>query len=156
MSIDTGIAKTDREDIAETLMHVLADTYSLYLKTQGCHWNIVGSEFPQLHEMFELQYRELADAVDVIAERIRALASTAPASFAEFARLSSIPDEDDTPEAREMLRRLLDGHEMLTRVTRMAVPRAAQADDYVTVDVLTERMRAHEQAAWMLRSTIHA
>jgi starvation-inducible DNA-binding protein len=156
MDIGTGIGEVERKDVAESLAHLLADTYTLYLKTQGCHWNVTGPSFPQLHEMFERQYRELAEAVDDIAERIRALGSPPPSSLQELNRLSSIPDGPTPVSAPDMLRSLLIGHEALARTSRSFMGLAQQADDNATADLLTERMRAHEKTAWMLRSTLTA
>lgn len=156
MDIGTGIGEVERKDIAESLVHLLADTYALYAKTQSYHWNVTGPSFPQLHELFERQYRELAEAVDVIAERIRALGFTAPSSLAELGRMSSIPDGPTPTDATDMLRNLLIGHEVLARAGRSFVGLAEHGRDHVTVDLLTERIRAHEQAAWMLRSTLTA
>jgi starvation-inducible DNA-binding protein len=154
MDIATGIGDIERKDLAESLAHLLADTYTLYLKTHGYHWNVAGPAFPQLHDMFERQYRELAEAVDEIAERIRALGHPAPSSYGELARLSSIPDGPLPPEASNMLRTLQTGHETLARTSRGFIGLAEQAGDHATADLLTERMRAHEKTAWMLRSTV--
>ena len=156
MDVGTGIGEVERKDIAEALAHLLADTYTLYAKTQCCHWNVIGPSFPQLHELFERQYRELAEAVDVIAERMRALGFSAPSSLPELGRMSSIPDGPTPTDASDMLRNLLIGHEMLARASRNFVGLAEHGRDHVTVDLLTERMRVHEQAAWMLRSTLVA
>ena len=150
---DTGITAEARKEIAEGLSGLLADTYTLYLKTHGYHWNVTGPMFRTLHVMFEEQYVELGAAVDDIAERIRALGSHAPASFAEFTALSDIPEADGVPEALEMVRDLVDGHETLIKGARELVALAEEADDVATADLVTTRIDAHEKTAWMLRST---
>lgn len=143
------------QQIADELTHLLADTYTLYLKTQNFHWNVTGPFFPQLHKLFEEQYIELADAVDVIAERIRALGGHAPASFSEFQKLSSLKDETNKNiEAMTMVSKLLDDHDTLAHHLLIIFDKAEQADDQGTVDMLTERLRAHEKMAWMLRSSL--
>jgi starvation-inducible DNA-binding protein len=133
---------------------LLADTYALYLKTHMYHWNVTGPSFHSLHMMFEEQYLELRDAVDVIAERIRALGEFAPGSYAEFARLSSVPDEEGVPDAVEMVRRLAAGHEALVRGARPLVTKAENAGDVATADLVTQRITTHEKTAWMLRSSV--
>lgn len=153
MDIDTGIEESARKDIAEALSRLLADTYTLYLKTHGYHWNVTGPMFRSLHLMFEEEYMELRDAVDVIAERIRALGLLAPGSYTEFAKLSSIGDEEGAPEAMEMVRRLVHGNEAVIRTAREVVAAAEGAGDVATADLATERIEIHEKTAWMLRST---
>jgi starvation-inducible DNA-binding protein len=153
---DLGIADADRLAIAEGLSRLLADTYSLYLRTHKYHWNVTGPMFQTLHLMFETQYNELALAVDLIAERIRALDVLAPGSYAEFARLSSIPDDADTPPATEMIRRLVEGQEAVVRTARTLFPIVDAAHDEPTADLLTQRMQVHEKTAWMLRSLLAA
>jgi starvation-inducible DNA-binding protein len=153
MEVDTGIPTPAREEIAQGLSRLLADTYSLYLKTHGYHWNVTGPMFRSLHLMFEEQYVELADAVDVIAERIRALGHLAPGSYGEFSKLTTIPDEDETPEAMEMVRRLVKGHEAVIRTARELVRVAEDGGDVATADLATERLEVHEKTAWMLRAT---
>jgi starvation-inducible DNA-binding protein len=152
MKVDIGIEEESRKEIAERLAAVLADTYTLYLKTHGYHWNVTGTNFPSLHVMFEQQYMDLRDAADEIAERIRALGSFAPGSYAELARLSSIPDEEGVPTAEEMVRRLADGHQTLVRSARPLIAKADAVDDVATADLVTQRIQIHEKTAWMLRS----
>lgn len=150
--IDIGIDAEGRERIAGGLSELLADTYTLYLKTHNYHWNVTGPLFATLHTMFEVQYTELAAAVDQIAERIRALGLPAPGSYREFAALSSIDEDDDRPSAEEMMRRLVVGQETVVRTARAVFPLADQAGDEPTADLLTQRMQVHEKTAWMLRS----
>ena len=154
LTIDIGIKGKDREKIVSGLSRVLADTYTLYLKTHNFHWNVTGPMFNTLHLMFETQYNELALAVDLIAERIRALGAPAPASYHEFSRLSSVPEEDDRPDATEMIRRLVAGQETVARTARSIFPIVEQAHDEPTADLLTQRMQIHEKNAWMLRSLL--
>lgn len=154
MKIDIGIAKTDRKQIADGLSRLLADSYTLYLKTHNYHWNVEGPMFNTLHLMFETQYTELAEAVDVIAERIRALGFPAPGSYAEFQALTSVDQEEGVPAAEEMIRGLVKGHETVVRTAREVLPKAQKADDEPSVDLLVERMRLHEKTAWMLRSMV--
>lgn len=150
--IDIGIDAEGRKRITDGLSELLADTYTLYLKTHNYHWNVTGPLFATLHAMFETQYMELALAVDLIAERIRALGEPAPATYREFAALSSITEDEDHPSAEEMMRRLVAGQETVVRTARTAFPIAEQAGDQPTVDLLTQRMQVHEKTAWMLRS----
>lgn len=152
--IDIGINKSNREDIAEGLSHLLADSYTLYLKTHNFHWNVTGPMFATLHTLFEEQYTELAAAIDVIAERIRALGVYAPGSFKQFADLSSIDEETGNPDAEEMIRQLVEGQEAVVRTARKVLPIAGDVDDEPTVDLLTQRMQIHEKNAWMLRSLL--
>lgn len=154
MKIDTGLADTDREEIASGLSHLLADTYVLYLKTHGYHWNVTGPLFRTLHLMFEEQYMELREAVDVIAERIRALDHLAPGSYAEFSSLSSVPDEAGAPEATTMIKNLVAGHETVIRTARQLVKTAEAAGDVATADLATQRTDIHEKTAWMLRAMV--
>lgn len=157
MEIDIGIPEADRKEIAEGLSHLLADTYLLYVRTHGYHWNVTGPLFNTLHLMFETQYNELALAVDLIAERIRALGFPAPASYGEFSRLASVGEDDgDWPEAEEMLRRLVKGQEAVVRTARSIFPTVERASDQPTADLLTQRMQVHEKTAWMLRSMLDA
>ncbi len=153
-TIDIGISEADRKEIADGLSRVLADTYTLYLKTHNYHWNVVGPMFNTLHLMFETQYNELALAVDEIAERIRALGEPAPGSYAEFSELSSVTEDIEKPEALEMVRRLVDGHESVARTARSVFPAAEKAGDEPTADLLTQRLQVHEKTAWMLRSML--
>jgi starvation-inducible DNA-binding protein len=154
MQIDIGIAEKDRKEIAEGLSRVLADTYTLYLKTHNFHWNVTGPMFQTLHLMFETHYNELALAVDLVAERIRALGFPAPGSYAEFGRLSSIPEEPSVPPAQEMIKKLVQGHETVVRTARSMWSAADKAQDQPTLDLLTQRMQVHEKTAWMLRSLL--
>jgi len=152
--IDIGIAEDDRQQIADGLSRLLADSYTLYLKTHKYHWNVRGPMFQTLHLMFETQYTELATAVDLIAERIRALGAPAPGSYREFAKLSSIEEDDDEPDATEMIRRLVKGQEAVVRTARSIFPVVDEAHDEPTADLLTQRMQVHEKTAWMLRSLL--
>ncbi|MCP5382103.1 MAG: DNA starvation/stationary phase protection protein [Kordiimonadaceae bacterium] len=152
--IDIGIVEKDRQDIANGLSRLLADTYTLYLKTHNFHWNVTGPMFNTLHTMFETQYTELAIAVDEIAERIRALGFAAPGSYAQFAELTSITEETSTPAAEEMIKQLVKDQEAVVRTARSIFPAADKASDEPTADLLTQRMQTHEKTAWMLRSMI--
>ena len=154
MKIDIGIDKKQREKIADGLSHLLADSYTLYLKTHNFHWNVTGPMFATLHLMFEQHYLELATAVDVIAERIRALGIVAPGSYKQFQQLTSIEEETGTPAAEEMIRQLIIGQETVVRTARSVFPEVAKANDEPTADLLTQRMQIHEKNAWMLRSLI--
>jgi starvation-inducible DNA-binding protein len=154
MAIDIGIKEKDRRKIAEGLSHVLADSYTLYLKTHNFHWNVTGPMFNTLHLMFEQQYTELATAVDLIAERIRALDHPAPGSYKAFAKLSTIKEADGVPSAEEMIRQLVAGQEAVARTARTAFAAAEKGGDQPTADLLTERMQVHEKNAWMLRSLL--
>jgi starvation-inducible DNA-binding protein len=154
MKIDIGIDESDRLAIAEGLSRLLADSYTLYLKTHNYHWNVTGPMFQTLHLMFEEQYNELALAVDEIAERIRALGALAPGTYREFGELSSIPEDDDRPDAKEMIRRLVKGQEAVARTARSVFPTVESASDEPTADLLTQRMQVHEKTAWMLRSLL--
>ena len=153
-AMDTGIPPKHRAAIAQGLSRLLADTYVLYLKTHGFHWNVEGPMFNTLHLMFETQYNELALAVDLIAERIRALGSPAPGSYAAYSKLSSIKEETGTPKAEEMIRQLVDGQEAVARTARAVFPSAEKAGDEPTADLLTQRLQIHEKTAWMLRSLL--
>lgn len=154
MDINIGIAEKDRKEIALGLSRLLADTYTLYLKTHNFHWNVTGPMFETLHLMFEKQYNELALAVDLIAERIRALGVYAPGSYAEFGKLTSIKEASGVPDAHSMLRQLLEEQETLVRTAREIFPVVDRASDEPTADLLTQRMQVHEKAAWMLRSLL--
>ncbi len=151
-SINIGIPEEQREEIAAQLSILLADSYTLYLQSHNYHWNITGPQFRELHLMFEEHYTELALAVDEIAERIRALGAFAPATYAAFGQLSGIKEQDDVPEASEMIKRLTDGHETVVRTCRNALKVAQSADDESTAGLISDRMRVHEKVAWMLRS----
>jgi starvation-inducible DNA-binding protein len=152
--MDTGIKAKDRKAIAEGLSKLLADTYSLYLKTHYFHWNVTGPMFNTLHLMFETQYNELALAVDLIAERIRALDVYAPGTYSQFAKLTSIKEADGVPKANEMIKELVAGHEAVCRTARSVFPAAESAADEATADLLTQRLQLHEKTAWMLRSLL--
>ena len=154
MDIDIGISGEDRGAIAEGLSRLLADSYTLYLKTHNYHWNVTGPQFNTLHALFEQQYSELAVAVDDIAERIRALGYPAPGSYAAFSKLSSVEEETGEPNATEMIRRLLLGQEAVVRTARTVFPRVDRAHDEPSADLLTQRMQVHEKNAWMLRSLL--
>jgi starvation-inducible DNA-binding protein len=154
MEIDIGISEQDRRSIVDGLSRLLADTYTLYLKTHNFHWNVTGPMFQTLHMMFEKQYTELAMAVDQIAERIRALGSPAPATYAEFARLSAVKEPDGVPPAQEMIRQLVQDQETVARTARSMFKAVDQASDEPTADLLTQRMQVHEKTAWMLRSLL--
>jgi starvation-inducible DNA-binding protein len=153
-AVNIGISDKDRKKIADGLSRLLADTYTLYLKTHNFHWNVTGPMFNTLHLMFEGQYTELALAVDSIAERIRALGVYAPGSYREFAKLSSIPEADGIPAAEEMIRQLVEGQEAVVRTAREIFPLTDSANDEPTADLLTQRMQIHEKTAWMLRSML--
>lgn len=154
--MDIGINDKDRKAIADGLSHLLADTYTLYLKTHNFHWNVTGPMFNTLHLMFETQYNELALAVDLIAERIRALGHPAPGSYAAFGKLSSIADAEGVPKAEAMIRELVDGQEAVVRTARKVFPLVDKAHDEPSADLLTQRMQVHEKNAWMLRSLIES
>ena len=154
MKIDIGISEENRTKVAQGLSRMLADSYTLYPQTHKFHWNVTGPMFQTLHLMFETQYNELALAVDLIAERIRALGFFAPGSYAEFAKLASIKEVEDVPRADEMIRLLVSGQEAVVRTARTVFPVAEEAGDQATVDLLTQRMQLHEKTAWMLRSLL--
>ena len=154
MDVDIGISEASRKEIGEALARLLADTYALYLKTQNYHWNVVGPRFRELHLMFEQQYRELGEATDEIAERVRILGFWAPATFAELSRLTSFPEEEGTPNAEAMVRKLLEGHESVLRTAREILDLAEKAGDHGTVDLLAERIARHEKAGWMLAASV--
>lgn len=152
--INIGIQERDRDAISEGLSRLLADTYTLYLKTHNFHWNVTGPMFNTLHLMFETQYTELALAVDLIAERIRALGYFAPGSYKAFAELTSIAEETEVPKAEEMIKLLVEGNEAVIRTAREVFPLAEHAHDEASCDLLTQRMQTHEKTAWMLRSLL--
>jgi starvation-inducible DNA-binding protein len=152
--IDIGIEPAARKEIADGLSRLLADTYTLYLKTHNFHWNVTGPMFQTLHLMFETQYNELALAVDLIAERIRALGFPAPASYRAFGKLTSIKEEEELPNADGMIRALVQGQEAVVRTARGVFPIGEKASDQPTLDLLTQRMQVHEKSAWMLRSLL--
>lgn len=152
--IHIGIDEKARKEIADGLSRLLADTFSLYLKTHNFHWNVTGPQFNSLHLMFEAQYNELWLAVDAIAERIRALGSPAPGSYSAYAKLSSIPEAKGALNADEMIRQLVEGQEAVVRTARSIFPAVDSAHDEPTADLLTQRMQVHEKTAWMLRSLL--
>ena len=154
MDLDIGIDKSRREAIAAGLSRLLADSYTLYLKTHNYHWNVTGPQFNTLHQMFEQQYTELAIAVDEIAERIRALGIKAPGSYSAVTELTSVAEGTGDESAEEMIRQLVLGQEAVVRTAREAFPAAEDANDEPTADLLTQRMQVHEKNAWMLRSML--
>jgi starvation-inducible DNA-binding protein len=153
-SINLGMPDAQRRAIAEGLSRLLADTYTLYLKTHNFHWNVTGPQFNSLHLMFEGQYTELALAVDLIAERIRALGEPAPGSYSAFAKLSTIKEADGVPNATDMVRILAEDQLAVVRTARSVFPLADAAHDEPTADLLTQRMQVHEKTAWMLRANL--
>lgn len=154
MAISIGIAKKDREAVAQHLSKLLADTYSLYLKTHSFHWNVTGPQFNSLHTMFETQYNELWVAADEIAERIRTLDVFAPGSYSQFGKLTSIKEEPGVPEWKDMVAQLVEGHETAAATARDSIRAASSAGDEGTADMVTGRLMAHEKTAWMLRSLL--
>ncbi|HEX4922945.1 MAG TPA: Dps family protein [Bdellovibrionales bacterium] len=154
MQMDIGIEEKDRREIAQGLSRLLADTYTLYLKTHNFHWNVTGPMFQTLHLMFETQYNELALAVDLIAERIRALGFPAPGTYREFSELATIRENPGVPSAEQMIRELLEGQEAVVRTARSVFQVVDRVSDEPTADLLTQRMQTHEKTAWMLRSLL--
>lgn len=154
MNVGIGISETDRKKIADGLSHLLADSYILYLKTHNFHWNVEGPMFNSLHQMFMDQYTELWNALDLIAERIRALGAYAPGSYKKFAQLSSIPEAEETMPANAMIKQLLEGHEAVAKTSRGIFALAEAASDEATLDLLTQRLQLHEKTAWMLRALL--
>lgn len=154
IKIDIGIAEQDRINVAEGLKKLLADSYTLYLQTHNFHWNVTGPQFRELHLMFEEQYTELADAVDVIAERIRTLGVAAPGTYKAFATLSSIEEVEGVPASEKMVEILTQGHEKVVKTARLVLKTAQDAGDESTTSLVSDRMRVHEKAAWMLRATL--
>ena len=155
MNINIGISEHDRNIIATGVSKVLANSYTLYLKTHNYHWNVTGPMFNTLHLMFEEQYTELAIAVDEIAERIRALGVFAPGSYKAYAELTDIEEEIAVPSAEKMIHTLVTDHETVVRSAREVIPVAEAADDQPTADLMTQRMQVHEKTAWMLRSLLN-
>lgn len=153
-AIDIGIDTKDREKVAEALARLLADSYTLYLKTHSFHWNVEGPMFNTLHVMFMEQYTELWQSLDEIAERIRALGYPAPGNYKSFTRLASIEETDGVPQAMEMVRILVKGHEAVARTARAAFGAVEKAGDESSADLLTQRLQVHEKTAWMLRSLL--
>ncbi len=154
MKINTGIPETQRKEIAAALSKFLADTYTLYMKTHYYHWNVTGPKFQTLHLMFETHYTEMWAAVDIVAERIRALGVFAPGTYAEFKKLSSIQEDSKVPGADTMIQNLVEGHEAVSRTARLAFSAAEKGNDQASCDLLTQRMNIHEKTAWMLRSML--
>jgi len=154
LPVNIGINETQRHEIAESLTRLMADTYTLYLKSHYYHWNVTGPMFQTLHLMFEQHYNELWTAVDPIAERIRSLGFPAPGTYREFSKLSSIKEDTGVPSAENMIRSLVEGHEAVIRTARAAFKPAERAADQSTMDLLTQRMQVHEKTAWMLRSLL--
>ena len=154
--IDIGISEKDRQKIADGLSRLLADNFALYLKTHNFHWNVKGPMFQTLHVMFEQQYNELWTALDAIAERIRALGFPAPGTTSQLLKLASIPETEGVPDAKEMVRLLVEGHEAVARTARKIFPAVDKASDEPSADLLTQRLQVHEKTAWMLRSLLEA
>jgi starvation-inducible DNA-binding protein len=154
MKINIGIEEKDRKEIADGLSRLLADSYTLYLKTHNFHWNVTGPMFQTLHLMFEGQYTELALAVDLIAERIRALGFPAPGTYQEYIKLATIKETLGVPAATEMIKQLVEGQEAVARTARAVFPIAERCNDEPTADLLTQRLQLHEKTAWMLRSLL--
>jgi starvation-inducible DNA-binding protein len=154
MAIDIGIARKDRETVAKSLSKMLADTYSLYLKTHSFHWNVTGPQFNSLHTMFEEQYNALWTAADEVAERIRTLDVFAPGSYSQFGKLTSIEEETGVPEWKDMVAQLVDGHEIAAATARDVIKAADKVGDEGTADMATGRLKDHEKTAWMLRSLL--
>lgn len=152
--INLGIEEKERKEIAAGLSRLLADSYTLYLQTHNFHWNVTGPMFQTLHLMFETQYTELALAVDLIAERIRALGFPAPATYAEFVKLASIKETQGVPSAEKMIEILVEGQEAVVRTARSIFPIVDASHDEPSADLLTQRMHIHEKTAWMLRSLL--
>ncbi len=151
-NIDIGISEQDRQEVAEMLKHLLADSYTLYLQTHNFHWNVTGPQFRELHLMFEEQYTELAVAVDEIAERIRTLGAHAPGTYREFSMLTSVAEEEGVPTANDMVRILAQAQEQVVKTARGVLARAQAADDESSAALISDRLRIHEKTAWMLRS----
>lgn len=154
MKIDIGISDKDRKLVASGLSKLLADTYTLYLKTHSFHWNVEGPMFQTLHVMFMGQYTEMWNALDIIAERIRSLGHYAPGTYSEFVKLTSIKESKSIPKATKMIEELIQGHEAVIKTTREIFSAAEDAKDQTTMDVLTQRLDIHEKTAWMLRSLL--
>ncbi len=154
MKIDIGISEKNRKDVAAGLSRLLADTYTLYLKTHNFHWNVEGPMFQTLHIMFMEQYTEMWNALDVIAERIRALGHYAPGTYSEFTKLSSVKESKGVPKANKMIEEVIAGHEAVIKTIRTIFDSAEAAKDQTTMDVLTQRLDIHEKTAWMLRSLL--
>jgi starvation-inducible DNA-binding protein len=154
LQMNTGISEKDRAAIAEGLSRLLADTYTVYLKTHNFHWNVEGPMFQTLHILFMEQYTETWNAIDLVAERIRSLGHYAPGTYSQFQKLASITETEGVPKARKMIELLIEGQEAVVRTARSVLPIADQASDEPTLDLLTQRMQVHEKNAWMLRSLL--
>jgi starvation-inducible DNA-binding protein len=154
LTIDIGISEADRKKIVEGLSRLLADSYTLYLMTHNFHWNVTGPQFHGLHQMFMTQYTEQWNALDLIAERIRALGEPAPGTYRQFVKLASIAEVEGVPKAQDMLRHLVAAHEATARTARSAFKVVAKADDQPSADLLTQRLEVHEKTAWMLRAML--
>ena len=154
LTVHTGISGDDRLKVAERLGVVLADSYQLFIKTQGVHWNVAGPMFYSIHNLTEAHYENLFKAVDELAERIRSLGSKAPASYTKYGELSAIEDHDEPATAAEMVETLAKDHETVCRSLRVAVEFCDSKDDFVTADMLTARLAWHEEAIWMLRASL--
>ena len=154
VAMDIGISEADRKKIAKGLSGLLADSYTLYLMTHNFHWNVTGPQFNSLHLMFMGQYTEQWNALDIIAERIRALGYPAPGTYKEFVKLATIQEVEGVPKAEEMVRHLVAAQEATARTARKLFPVVDAANDQPTADVLTQRIDVHEKTAWMLRSLL--
>lgn len=152
--VEIGINSDDRKNITEGLSRLLADSYILYLKTHNFHWNVEGPMFNTLHQMFMEQYTEMWNALDLIAERIRALGHYAPGSYKRYTQLSTIPESEGEVNAKEMMKQLLHGHEAVVKTIRSIYPLAEKGQDEASLDLLTQRLQIHEKTAWMLRSLL--
>ena len=153
-TLNIGIKETDLKAVNSALAHVVSDTFTLFVKTQGYHWNVTGPHFRSLHLALEEQYIELHDAADLLAERMRALGALAPGSFAEFTELATIKDHEPTEDAMKMISNLVEDNETMARLIRPLVEVAEDASDTATADLFNARLAAHEKAAWMLRSLL--
>lgn len=154
--MDIGIGESDRKAIADGLMKLLADTYYLYGKTHGYHWNVTGPMFNTLHIMFMQQYTELWNSIDLVAERIRSLGFFAPAGYSKLSKLTSITEDEGVPAATQMLANLVTGHETVIRTARSILEAANAGNDQATLDLLTQRLDVHEKTAWMLRAMLES
>ena len=154
VKIDIGISHSDRANIVEGLSKLLADSYTLYLMTHNFHWNVTGPQFNSLHNMFMTQYTEQWNALDIIAERIRALGFPAPGTYKQFVKLTAIKEVEGVPKAEEMVSLLVNAHETVARTARSLFPIVDEVNDQPTADLITQRLEVHEKTAWMLRSLL--
>ena len=154
MKIDIGISHSDRAKIVEGLSKLLADSYTLYLMTHNFHWNVTGPQFNSLHNMFMTQYTEQWNALDIIAERIRALGFPAPGTYKQFVKLTAIKEVEGVPKAEEMVSLLVNAHETVARTARSLFSTVDEVNDQPTADLITQRLEVHEITAWMLRSLL--